>query len=62
MPKETSDILEPQMFDRLPVVDQLLERIDADAQVHFQIIPRHFFITRCGFDTAADHWLVRDQQ
>lgn len=61
MPVETSGILEPQMFDRLPVVDQLLERIDADAQVHFQIFLRHLFVTRGGFDTAGNHRLVRDQ-
>ena len=28
------DMLEPQMFDRLPVVDQFFERINTDAQVH----------------------------
>ena len=50
------------MLDRLPVIDQLLERIDADAQVHFQIFLRHLFVTLCGFDAAADHRLVRDQQ
>jgi hypothetical protein len=33
--------LEPQMFDRLAVVDQLFERIDADAEMHFQILLCH---------------------
>ena len=54
-------ILEPQMFDGLAVIDQLLERIDADAQVHFQIFLRDLCVTRRGFDAAADHGLVRDQ-
>jgi hypothetical protein len=54
-------LLKSQMFDRLPVIDQLLKRIDADAQVHFQILLRDFFVTLCGFDAAADHGLVRDQ-
>ena len=50
------------MLDRLPVIDQLLERIDANAQVHFQILLRDSFVTPGSLDSASDHRLVRDQQ
>ena len=49
------------MFDRLPVIDQFLERVDADAQVHFQILLRDLFVAPRGFAATADHWLIRDQ-
>ena len=48
------------MFDGLPVVDQLLERVDADTQVHLQVFLGDHFVTLRGFDAAADHRLVGD--
>ena len=35
----------PQMLDRLAFIDQLFERINADAQVHIEIFLRDLFIT-----------------
>ena len=38
-------LLKPQMFDRLAVVDQLFERIYANAQVHIEIFLCDLFVT-----------------
>ncbi len=50
--------LEAQMLDRLTVVDDLLERVDADAQVHIQIFLGDLLIARRGLDPAGCHRLV----
>ncbi len=50
------------MFDRQPVIDQLAQRVDADAQVLIHKILGHLLITFGSFDAFGRHWLVGNQQ
>ena len=55
---ELPAILEPQMLDSQSVVDQFLERIDADAQMCLHKFLRDLFIASGGLDAAVYHRLV----
>ena len=50
------------MFDRQAVVDQFFERIDADLQMHVQIVLCNLLVACSGLDAFGDHGLVRNQQ
>ena len=50
------------MLHRLPLVDQFLERVNADLQVYIEVTLGHLFIAFGGLDAAGGHRLVGDQQ
>lgn len=54
--------LKIQMLNGLAVVDKFLERVDANFQVHVEIVLCDLFIASRGFDAAWDHGLVGDQK
>src|ERR1017187_4389875 len=54
--------LKPQVFHRQALVDELAQRVNPDAQMHFREVGSHLLIALRGLDTIRRHRLIRDRQ
>ena len=52
--------LELQMFDRLPLVDELVQRFDADADVILYKVLIYFDVAFSRFNSFWNHRLIAD--
>ena len=50
------------MFDRVALVDELAQGVDADAQMKIEIPGRDNFVDGGGFDSLRDHRLIGNEE